>query len=69
MAILKILSDSLYKEQNIEMILDSYVEEIDRKKSQLTFSKDKSHKNIEYDNLVIATGTEAVIDIRFTVEP
>ena len=51
--------DKFYEELNIEVILDSYVEEIDRKKSQLTFSKDKGHKNIEYDNLVIATGTEA----------
>jgi 3-phenylpropionate/trans-cinnamate dioxygenase ferredoxin reductase subunit len=51
--------EKFYEEQNIEIILDSYVEEIDRKKSQLTFSKDKGHKNIQYDNLVIATGTQA----------
>jgi len=50
--------EKFYEEQNINIILDSYVEEIDRKNSQLIFSKDKSHISFDYDNLVIATGTE-----------
>ena len=50
--------EKFYEEQNINIILDSYVEEIDRKNSQLIFSKDKNHISFDYDNLVIATGTE-----------
>ena len=50
--------EKFYEEQNINIFLDSYVEEIDRKNSQLVFLKDKNHINFDYDNLVIATGTE-----------
>ena len=50
--------EKFYDEHNINISLASCVEEIDRKNSQLVFFKDKTHKKISYDNLIIATGTQ-----------
>ena len=50
--------EKFYKDQNINILLNSYVEEIDRKNSKLVFSKlNEGEGKIDYDNLVIATGT------------
>ena len=50
--------EKFYKDQNINVLLNSYVEEIDRKNSKLVFSKlNEGEGKIDYDNLVIATGT------------
>ena len=47
-----------YEDQNINVMLNSYVEEIDRSNSKLTFSKNNGEEStINYDNLVISTGT------------
>ena len=47
-----------YEDQNINVMLNSYVEEIDRSNSKLTFSKNNGEEaTINYDNLVISTGT------------
>ena len=50
--------EKFYQDQNIKLMLNSYVEEIDRKNSKLIFSKLKDGEGtIDYDKLVIATGT------------
>ena len=51
-------SKKFYEDQNINVMLNSYVEEIDRSNSKLTFSKNNGEEaTINYDNLVISTGT------------
>ena len=50
--------EKFYEDQNINVMLNSYVEEIDRSNSKLTFSKNNGEEStINYDNLVISTGT------------
>ena len=50
--------EKFYQDQNIKLMLNSYVEEIDRKNSKLIFSKlEDGEGTIDYDKLVIATGT------------
>ena len=50
--------EKFYEDQNINVMLNSYVEEIDRSNSKLTFSKNNGEEStIKYDNLVISTGT------------
>ena len=50
--------EKFYEDQNINVMLNSYVEEIDRSNSKLTFSKNNGEEaTINYDNLVISTGT------------
>ncbi|MBT5662441.1 MAG: NAD(P)/FAD-dependent oxidoreductase [Alphaproteobacteria bacterium] len=50
--------EKFYQDQNINVMLNSYVEEIDRGNSKLTFSKNNGEEDtISYDNLVISTGT------------
>mgnify|MGYP003690789241 FL=1 len=50
--------EKFYQDQNINVMLNSYVEEIDRGNSKLTFSRKNGEEDtISYDNLVISTGT------------
>ena len=50
--------EKFYEDQNINVMLNSYVEEIDRSNAKLTFSKNNGEEStINYDNLVISTGT------------
>ena len=50
--------EKFYKEQDINIMLGSYVEAVDRKNSSLIFSGlGAKESKINYDNLVIATGT------------
>ena len=50
--------EKFYKEQDINIMLGSYVEAVDRRNSSLIFSRPGAKESkINYDNLVIATGT------------
>lgn len=50
-----------YKENNIDVLINSEVSEIDHEKKELTYTNEGQVKTMEYDKLVLATGGNSFV--------
>lgn len=50
-----------YEKNNINLCLNSTVQEIDKETKKITYSKDNKKEQIQYDKLVLATGSSSFI--------